>query len=236
MTPHINAEQGAFAPVVIMPGDPLRAKFIAENFLDDAQQVNNVRNMLGFTGHYKGKRISVMGSGMGVPSMSIYAKELFVDYGVQNIIRAGSCGSINSHIHVGDIIIGMGACTDSKINRMRLHNHDFAAIADYEMLRYAVDTSKTLNIEARVGNVMTTEFFYHPNPKDYDAMEKMGILGVEMEAAALYGAAAEYGGKALAIFTVSDHIRTRASLTAKERETSFAMMMKLVLETGLQFL
>lgn len=234
MTPHIHAAKGDFAPVVIMPGDPLRAKFIADHFLKDVQQVTNVRNMLGFTGVYKEQRISVMGSGMGIPSMSIYSRELFVDYGVEKIIRAGSCGSIHPDINVGDVIIGMGACTDSKVNRSRFHGYDFAAIADYGLLRHAVDTAKELNISTRIGNVMTSDHFYNPNPSEFDVIENMGILGVEMEAAGLYGVAAECHRKALAIFTVSDHIRTGASLSSEERQTSFSAMMKLVLETSIK--
>ena len=236
MTPHISAEKGAFASVVIMPGDPLRAKFIADNFLGDVQEVTSVRNMLGFTGSYKGQRVSVMGSGMGIPSMSIYCRELFVEYGVEKIIRAGSCGSVHPDIKVGDVLIGMGACTDSKTNRARFRGHDFAAIADYGLLRDAADTAEELNIPVRVGNMMTSDMFYNPNPSDFDVIESMGVLGVEMEAAGLYGVAAECHRKAVAIFTVSDHIRTGDSLSSAERQTSFSSMMKLVLETAIKSL
>ncbi|MBD2810434.1 purine-nucleoside phosphorylase [Xenorhabdus sp. Vera] len=230
-TPHINAEMGDFADVVLMPGDPLRAKYIAETFLEDARQVNNVRGMLGFTGTYKGRRISVMGHGMGIPSCSIYAKELITEFGVEKIIRIGSCGAVSEDVKIHDIVIGMGACTDSKVNRQRFKDHDFAAIADFELVRNAVDAAKAKNIDARVGNIFSVDLFYTPDPQMFDVMEKYGILGVEMEAAGIYGVAAEFGAKALTICTVSDHIRTGEQITAEERQLTFNNMIEIALES-----
>ncbi|OTA18243.1 purine nucleoside phosphorylase [Xenorhabdus vietnamensis] len=230
-TPHINAEMGDFADVVLMPGDPLRAKYIAETFLEDAHQVNNVRGMLGFTGTYKGRRISVMGHGMGIPSCSIYAKELITEFGVKKIIRIGSCGAVSEDVKIRDIVIGMGACTDSKVNRLRFKDHDFAAIADFDLVRNAVDAAKAKNIHARVGNIFSADLFYTPDPQMFDVMEKYGILGVEMEAAGIYGVAAEFGAKALAICTVSDHIRTGEQTTAEERQNTFNDMIEIALES-----
>lgn len=230
-TPHINAVDGAFAETVLMPGDPLRAKYIAETFLDNPVQVTDVRNMLGFTGTYKGKRVSVMGSGMGIPSCSIYATELIREYDVKNIIRVGSCGSVNKDIKVLDIVIGMGACTDSKVNRTRFNNHDFAAIASYELLEKAVNSAKAHGIKARVGNIYSADLFYTPEDDIFDVMEKYNILGVEMEAAGLYGVAAEFGANALCICTVSDHIRTGEQTTSDERQSSFNEMVVIALDS-----
>jgi len=230
-TPHINAADGAFAETVLMPGDPLRAKYIAENFLEDAVQITDVRNMLGFTGTYKGKRISVMGSGMGIPSCSIYATELIREYGVKNIIRVGSCGAVSTDIKVRDVIIGMGASTDSKVNRSRFGGHDFAAIADYGLLEKAVNSAKQHGIKARVGNIFSADLFYTPEPEMFDTLEKYNILGVEMEAAGLYGVAAEEGANALCILTVSDHIRTGEKTTSDERQSSFNEMLIIALDS-----
>jgi len=230
-TPHINAADGAFAKTVLMPGDPLRAKYIAENFLEDAVQVTDVRNMLGFTGTYKGKRVSVMGSGMGIPSCSIYATELIREYGVKNIIRVGSCGAVSKEIKVRDVIIGLGASTDSKVNRARFKGHDFAAIASYQLLEKAVNAARTLGIQARVGNIFSADLFYTPEPEMFDTLEKYNILGVEMEAAGLYGVAAEEGANALCILTVSDHIRTGEKTTSDERQTSFNDMLIIALDS-----
>lgn len=232
-TPHINAANDAFAKSVLMPGDPLRAKFIAENFLDQAKEVTNVRAMLGFTGTYKGKRISVMGHGMGIPSCSIYTTELIKFYGVENLIRVGSCGAISADVKVRDIVLGLGACTDSKVNRMRFKNHDFAAIANYELLENAVNSARALKLPIKVGNLFSADLFYSVEPDLFDVMEKYNILGVEMEAAGLYGVAAEYGAKALTICTVSDHIRTGEALDSMERQTSFKEMIEVALESVL---
>src|SRR5690606_493059 len=200
--PHINAPEGAFAETVLMPGDPLRAKHIAETFLTDAVCVNTVRNMFGYTGTYNGKPVSVLGSGMGVPSMSIYATELVKFYGVKNIIRIGSCGGLPLSVKVRDVVIGMGASTDSGVNRNRLAGMDFAAIASFNLLEKAVTAARAQDIDVKVGNVFTSDLFYNPSETLFDTLEKYGVLAVEMEAAGLYGVAAEYGINALAIFTV----------------------------------
>lgn len=228
-TPHINAPEGAFADTVLMPGDPLRAKHIAETFLTDAVCVNTVRNMFGYTGTYNGKPVSVLGSGMGVPSMSIYATELVKFYGVKNIIRIGSCGGLPLDVKVRDVVIGMGASTDSNVNRNRLAGMDFAAIASFELLEKAVAAARAKNINVKVGNVFTSDLFYNPSETLFDTLEKYGVLAVEMEAAGLYGVAAEYGINALAIFTVSDHIRTGEALSAELRQTSFNEMVEVAL-------
>jgi len=230
-TAHIEANTGDFAKTVLMPGDPLRAKYIAENFLDNAKCVTRVRNMFGYTGTYKGKPVSVMGSGMGVPSISIYATELYKDYGVESIIRIGSCGAVRDDIKVRDIIVGMSASTDSNVNRSRLSGCDFAATADFELLHKVVTTAEKTGKKIRVGNIFTSDLFYTPQPEMFALMEKYGILAVEMEAAGLYGVAAEYGKKALTVLTVSDHIKTGEQTTADERETTFKGMMELTLDS-----
>lgn len=232
-TPHIEAKPGDFAETVLMPGDPLRAKYIADNFLEDVECVTRVRNMFGYTGFYKGKRISVMGSGMGVPSVSIYATELYKDYGVENIIRIGSCGAVRDDIKVYDIVVGLAASTDSNVNRCRFKGHDFAACADFGLLKKVADTAEKLGQDIHVGNIFTADLFYTPNPEMFKVMEQYGVLAVEMEAAGLYGVAAEYGKKALTVLTVSDHIKTGEVTTADERETTFKGMMKLTLESVL---
>ena len=231
MTPHINAEAGAFAKTVLFPGDPLRAKFIAETFLEDVKQVTDVRNMFGFTGTYKGKKVSVMGSGMGIPSASIYATELITEYGVENIIRVGTCGAVSPDVKVLDVIIGMGASTDSAVNRTRFKGYDFAAIADYGLLRKAVESAEAKEISVKVGNIYSADLFYTPEPEMFDLMEKYNILGVDMEAAGLYGVAAEFGANALTILTVSDHIRTGEKTSAEERQTSFREMILVALDS-----
>ncbi|MCK3657612.1 purine-nucleoside phosphorylase [Pasteurellaceae bacterium Pebbles2] len=232
-TPHINAPEGAFADVILMPGDPLRAKYIAENFLENAQLVTEVRGMLGYTGTFKGRRVSVMGHGMGIPSCSIYTKELITEYGVKKIIRVGSCGSVRPDVNVRDVIIGIGACTDSKVNRIRFKDHDFAAIADFSMVQSAVQAAKNKNIKVKVGNLFSTDLFYSPDAEMFDLMEKHGILGVEMEAAGIYGVAAEFGAKAMSICTVSDHIRTGEQVSAEARQLTFNEMIEIALESVL---
>lgn len=228
-TPHIEAAEGSFAETVLLPGDPLRAKYIAETFLEDVAQVNGVRNMLGFTGSYRGKRVSVMGTGMGIPSLSIYAKELISDYGVKNLIRVGSCGAVSAAVKLRDIIIGIGGSTDSGVNRARFGGYDFAAVADWSLARAAVESAERQEIACEVGTFFSADLFYTPQPEMFDRMEAMGILAVEMEAAGLYGVCAEFGAKGLAVCTVSDHIRTGESLSSEEREKSFGDMMKVVL-------
>ncbi|HHE3576507.1 purine-nucleoside phosphorylase [Pasteurella multocida] len=233
MTPHINAPAGAFADVVLMPGDPLRAKYIAETFLQDVKEITNVRNMLGFTGTYKGRKISVMGHGMGIPSCSIYTKELITEYGVKKIIRVGSCGAVRMDVKLRNVVIGFGACTDSKVNRIRFKNHDFAAIADFDMTMAAVQAAKAKGLNVHVGNLFSADLFYTPDVEMFDVMEKYGILGVEMEAAGIYGVAAEFGAKALTICTVSDHIRTHEQTTPEERQLTFNDMIEIALESVL---
>ncbi|MGH8950139.1 MAG: purine-nucleoside phosphorylase [Acidimicrobiia bacterium] len=230
-TPHISAENGDFAPSILLPGDPLRAKHIADNYLDDVKQVNEVRNMLGFTGSYEGVPVSVMGTGMGIPSASIYATELITEYGVERLIRVGSCGGIVPSVEIRDVILAIGACTDSGVNRVRYGGHDFSATADYALLRAAADVAAARGIEVKVGNVHSADLFYNPDPIAFDRMEAMGVLAVEMEAAGLYGVAAEKGGRALTIATVSDHVRTGASTTSEEREQTFGEMVIIALET-----
>ena len=228
-TPHIEAAPVAFAPTVLMPRDPLPARHIAESFLEEARQVNGVRGMLAFTGSYQGRAVSVMGSGMGIPSISIYARELWTEYGVENIIRVGSCGTSHQGVKLRDILIGTGACTDSKVNRSRFRDHDFAAIAGFELARRAVAAAEQLEIPVRTGNLFSADLFYTPDPGMFDVMERMGVLGIEMEAAGLYGCAAECGKRALAICTVSDHIRTGEATTSDERQTSFNDMIRVAL-------
>ncbi len=232
-TPHINAHKNSFASTVIMPGDPLRAKYIADKFLQDAEQICDVRGMLGFTGYYNGIKLSVMGHGMGIPSASIYTHELYSYYEVQNIIRVGSCGAISDDVNLMDIVIAMGGSTDSKVNRIRFGDHDFAAIPDFNLLVTAVYKAKENEIPVRVGNVFSADLFYTPEPEFFDTMDKMGILGVDMEVAGIYGVAAELNKKALAILTVSDHIKRDEHLSSDDRQTSFDDMVKVALETAI---
>ena len=231
-TPHLEAAAGGFAETVLLPGDPLRAKFIADNFLGDVTQVNAVRNMFAYTGQYQGVPVSVMGSGMGIPSISIYAKELITDYGVKNLIRVGSCGAISREIKLRDVLIGMGGCTDSGVNRARFGGYDFAAIADYDLLAAHVEAARDLDVPVKVGNLFSADLFYTPQSEIFDHMEKMGVLAVEMEAAGLFGVCAEFGARGMAICTVSDHIRTGESTSSEEREKSFTEMMKVALEAA----
>jgi len=229
-TPHISAEKGDFAPSILLPGDPLRAKHIADNFLDDVTQVNDVRNMLGFTGSYGGIPISVMGTGMGIPSASIYATELITEYGVERLIRVGSCGGILPSVKIRDVVLAIGACTDSGVNRVRYGGHDFSATADFLLLRAAAEAAAARGIEVKVGNVHSADLFYNPDGAAFDRMEAMGVLAVEMEAAGLYGVAAEKGGRALTIATVSDHVRTGEATTSDERQQTFDEMVMIALE------
>ncbi|MEQ6291499.1 purine-nucleoside phosphorylase [Vogesella sp. GCM10023246] len=234
-TPHIGAEKGDFADIVLMPGDPLRAKLIAETYLQDAVQVTSVRNMFGYTGHYRGRRLSVMAHGMGIPSASIYATELIKDYGVSSIIRIGSCGSVDgTRLGLREVVIAMGACTDSKVNRMRLLDHDFAAIADFTLLRTAVDTATRLGKPVQVGNVFSADLFYGVQPQLLEVLKSMNVNAVEMEVAGIYGVAAQYGARALGILTVSDVIPTGEAMDAEARQNSFRDMMEIALETALQ--
>lgn len=220
-TPHIRAERGDFAPAVLMPGDPKRAERIAHTLMDDAKLVNDVRGMLGFTGTCNGKPLSVMGSGMGQPSISIYATELFTQYDVERIIRVGTCGGIAPQVKVGDAIIGLGAHTDSAMNSFRLPGVHFSATASYELVRAAADAAPT-GKPVHIGSIISRDHFYLPTQVGVQELAKYGVLGVEMEAAALYGVAAEFGKQALTVLTVSDHlIDHSADMTAEERETNF---------------
>ncbi|CAD5272716.1 MULTISPECIES: purine-nucleoside phosphorylase [Halomonadaceae] len=233
-TPHINAAPGDFADTVLMPGDPLRAKYIADTYLENVRQVNDVRSMFGYTGTYKGREISVMGHGMGIPSVSIYAKELITDYGVKSLIRVGSCGAVRDDVNVRDVVIGMGASTDSKVNRMRFNDHDFAAIADFELTQHAVAAAKAKNVPVKVGNIFSADLFYNPQTEMAEMLKRYGIVGVEMEAAGLYGVAAEFGARAMTICTVSDHILKGDSLSSADRQTTFDDMMLIALDTVLR--
>ncbi|MDN3650648.1 purine-nucleoside phosphorylase [Reinekea marina] len=232
-TPHISAAKGDFAETVLMPGDPLRAKHIAETYLTNVVEVNSVRGMLGFTGEYKGKRLSVMGSGMGIPSMSIYAKELITEFGVKNIIRVGTCGALADDVNLRDVIIAIGASTDSVVNRNRMLGFDFSATASYELLEAAVNSARDANIPVRVGNIFSSDLFYHPVDNVMDRLAGMGILAVDMEAAGLYGVAAEFGANALTVLTVSDHIPRGEAATPEERQSSFNDMIILTLDAAI---
>ena len=223
-TPHIGAQYGEIAETVIMAGDPLRVKFMADNFLDNPVQFNNVRGMLGFTGFYKGKRVSVMGHGMGMPSIGIYTYELYNFYGVKTIIRVGSAGSIQHDLHVGDLVIAMGACTNSNYACQYELPGSFAPIADFSLVREAVETCERLGYRYKVGNVFSSDVFYHENAHN-DKWINMGVLAVEMEIAGLYMNAARSGNRALGICTISDHILTGEETTAEERQTTFTHMM-----------
>lgn len=231
-TPHNSAKLGDIAKTVLMPGDPLRAKFIADNFLEDVICVNTVRNMFGYTGMYKGKRITVMGSGMGIPSIGIYSYELYNFYDVDNIIRIGSAGGITDDIKVRDIVIGMGACTNSNFAVQYQLPGTFAPIADYGLLSQAVSAAKENNIKVVVGNILSSDTFYDDNKETNSLWKKMNVLAVEMEAAALYMNAARAGKKALCILTISDHVFTGESLSAEDRQVSFKDMMKIALEAA----
>lgn len=224
-TPHIGAREGEIADRVIMAGDPLRAKFMAERFLENPVQYNAVRGMLGFTGTYKGKRVSVQGHGMGMPSIGIYSYELFNFYGVKRIIRTGSAGSINAGVKMGDVVIGMGSCTDSNYASQYGLPGTFAPIADFGLVRAAVEKAEELGVRYKVGNILASDFFYGDDADSWKQWQKMGVLAVEMEAAALYMNAARCGGEALCICTISDSLVTGEACSADERQTSFTNMM-----------
>jgi len=233
MTPHINASQDDFAETVLMPGDPLRAKFIAENYLSDARQISDVRNILGYTGTYQGREVSVLASGMGTPSMAIYANELINEYGVKQLIRVGSCGAIAEDIELRDIIVPNAASTGNAMNRARFAGYDYAAAPDFSMLKRCWDVSKSMAINVRVGNIFTNDFFYEDPEYLMPVLKTMNILALDMESAALFSIAAKHRVKALSILTVSDHVvKGGEELTPQERQTSFNNMMILALETA----
>lgn len=229
-TPHNAAEKGEIAKTVLMPGDPLRAKYIADTYLKNVRCFNIVRNMFGYTGTYKGKEISVMGSGMGMPSIGIYSYELYHFYDVEKIIRIGSAGAMQDHVNVMDIVIGMGACTNSNYAEQYQIPGTFAPIPDYELLEKAVNIAREKGANVKVGNILSSDVFYHDREDFNDRWRRMGVLAVEMEAAALYMNAARAGKKALCILTISDHLYKEAALSAKERETGFNQMMEIALE------
>ena len=229
-TPHINAVPEDFAKTVLMPGDPLRSKFIAETYLEDRRLVNNVRGVQGYTGTYKGVPVSVMASGMGMPSIGIYSYELFNFFGVENILRVGSAGALSEKLHVRDIVLGQGACTNSSFGDQFGFRGHFAPIADYTLLRTAADIAAERGLPCAVGNLLSSDPFYNDDPNANLPWIKLGVLAVEMEAAALYYNAARAGKKALAICTISDHIFTGDSLPAEDRQTTFTQMMEIALE------
>ena len=231
-TPHINASPEDFGKTVLMPGDPLRAKFIAETFIADARLVNNVRGIQGYTGTYKDIKVSVMASGMGMPSIGIYSYELYQFFGVENIMRIGSAGSLHQDVHIRDIVIGMGASTNSRYADQYGLPGSFAPIASYPMMRAAIAACEKLGIRHHVGGLLSSDTFYDDDPDALAKWMKMGVLAIEMEAAALYMNAARCGKNALAICTISDHILTGEDITAQERQTSFTQMMEAALETA----
>jgi purine-nucleoside phosphorylase len=232
---HIGAAAGQVAPYVLMPGDPLRARWIAEAFLEDAECYTEVRGMLGYTGTYRGERISVQGSGMGLPSMSIYLNELFSEYDVATVVRVGSCGALAEQLRLRDLVIASGACTDSSMNQLRFGGLDYAPVADFDLLRAAHDAAHARQREAgiHVGLVFSSDSFYHPRPELTRRLVDYGVLAVEMEASALYTLAAGFGRKALAVCTVSDHVVTGEETTVQERQQTFRDMVEIALEAVL---
>ena len=232
MSIHINAKPGEIAESILLPGDPLRAKFIAENFLEDAKQYNEVRGMLGYTGYYKGKRVSVQGTGMGLPSISIYINELMRDYGVQKLMRIGTCGTINENVNLKDVVLGQASSTDNGMNLLRFEGKSFAPIADFELLKDAYDYAQSKDIKVKVGNILASDTFYDDDyvADPYQKWRDFGVMVVEMESAALYTLAAKYGRKALTLLTVSDSLLTGESCSAEERQLSFTEMMEIALE------
>ncbi|MDX8044775.1 purine-nucleoside phosphorylase [Gracilibacillus sp. S3-1-1] len=235
MSVHIGAKQGEIAETILLPGDPLRAKYIAENFLENATCYNEVRGMYGYTGTYKGKDISVQGTGMGLPSISIYVNELIQNYGVKNLIRVGSCGGIKKDINVRDIILASSSSTDSQMNRMVFGGIDYAPTADFDLLKKAYDISVDKGLTPKVGNIFASDNFYRDNNKELvQLLDQYNVLGIEMESTALYTLAAKFDCKALSILTVSDHMITGEETTAEERQTTFNDMIELSLETAIK--
>ena len=231
-TPHIDATPEDFAKTVLMPGDPLRAKFIAETFLENAKLVNNVRGIHGYTGTFEGTKVSVMASGMGMPSIGIYSYELYNFFGVENIMRIGSAGAMHKDIKVRDIVMGMGACTNSRFAHQFDLPGDFSAICSYEMLQKCTAVADEMNLPYHVGNILSSDTFYSDDTEASAKWSKMGVMAVEMEAAALYMNAARCGKNALAICTISDHLLTGEATSAEERQNSFTDMMQLALKTA----
>lgn len=230
MSIHIGAKKGEIAETVLLPGDPLRAKWIAETYLGDISCYNEVRNMFGFTGTYKGRRISVQGSGMGVPSISIYAHELINEYGVKNLIRVGSAGSYQKSVQLRDIVIAMAASSTSGINQARFEGADFAPTASFDLFQQAIEIAKRKNIAIKAGNVLTSDEFYADEFESYQKWSKFGVLCVEMETSGLYTMAAKHGVQALSLLTISDSLVTKEKTTSAERETTFREMVEIALE------
>ncbi|WP_226666685.1 purine-nucleoside phosphorylase [Metabacillus litoralis] len=233
MSVHIGAKENEIAETVLLPGDPLRAKYIAETFLDDVTCYNEVRGMLGFTGTYKGERISVQGTGMGVPSISIYINELMNSYGVQQLIRVGTCGAIQKDVKVRDVILAMSASTDNQMNRLTFGGVDYAPTANFELLKKAYDTGIEKGLNLKVGNIFTADMFYNDNA-ELEKWARYGILAIEMESSALYTLAAKFGRKALSVLTVSDHILTGEETTSEERQTTFNDMIVVALDAAIK--
>ncbi len=229
-TPHLSAAPGQFADTVLLPGDPLRARHIAERCFDDPEQVNEVRGALAYTGSYQGMPISVLGTGMGIPSASIYTTELVREYGVQRLVRVGSCGAVQEKLELRDIVLAVGACTDSGVNRARYDGLDFAATADFHLLRAAVEAAEGRDQAVAIGNVHSADQFYDPRGTLVETMRGMGVLAVEMEAAGIYGVAAEHGVRALTVLTVSDHILRDQQTSSDERERTFDDMVDIALD------
>jgi len=233
MTPHISAQKDDYAPVVLLPGDPLRAKWIAETFLNDIRQVNDVRGMLGFTGTYKGKPVSVQGTGMGMPSCSIYCHELIEFYGVKSLIRVGTCGGMQESLKVRDLILGLSASTDSAMNHVRFKGMDFAPHASYRLVAAAAEAAKAAKLDLKIGGIVSSDQFYADAPDHLGKFIEYGVLAVEMEANAIYSLAAKFGVDALAICAVSDNIITGEQISATERQASLNEMITLALETAI---
>jgi purine-nucleoside phosphorylase len=233
MSIHIGAEQGAIADKILLPGDPLRAKYIAETFLEDVVCYNEVRGMLGFTGTYKGQRISVQGTGMGIPSIGIYVNELINSYGVKTLIRVGTCGGIQKDVKVRDVIIAMTTCTDSNMNRLTFPGFDFAPCASFELLKKAYDGAVSKGLNVKVGNVLTADVFYRENMDMVQKLGDYGVLAVEMETTALYTIASKHNVDALTVLTVSDHIFTGEETSAHERQTTFNDMIRIALDAAI---
>ena len=231
MSVHIEAPAGAIAEAILLPGDPLRAKFIAETYLEKPQQFNQVRNMFGYTGFYKGQRVSVMGTGMGMPSHSIYVNELLRDYGVKKLIRVGTSGSLRENIKLRDLVLAISACTDSSVNRLRFRGMDYAPSASWNLLSRAHALAVAKGLPAHVGPILSTDTFYGEDSEQWKLWARFGVLAVEMEAAELYTLAAKFGADALAILTISDSLVTGEATTSSERQISFGAMVELALET-----
>ncbi|MFB4169273.1 purine-nucleoside phosphorylase [Virgibacillus sp. JSM 102003] len=235
MSVHIGANKGDIADKILLPGDPLRAKFIADTFLEDVTQYNKVRGMYGYTGTYKGVRVSVQGTGMGVPSISIYVNELIQSYDVQKLIRVGTCGAIQKDVQVRDVILAQGATTDSQMNRMIFNGIDYAPLADFDLLKNAYDVGIDKGMNLRVGNVFTSDTFYRDNAQELnELLAKYKVLAVEMETTALYTLAAKFNRQALSVLTVSDHILTGEETTSEERQTTFNEMMEIALDAAIK--